>query len=151
METKKTLADEFLALNPEQRRLIHFSLCEHALEKWNSYAKAHKKIEYQETVAGTLQEVDKQLPSDSLSSAKQGFDSLNVTKRYQEPITAMQDDELVFPENISFAYYAIYNLFQKYAENKTVDDWLIVNQALSSESNSEMWNSLLNNAIQEAR
>ena len=151
METKKTLAYDFLALNPKQRRLVHFSLCEHALEKWNSYVKTYKKIEYQETVTGTLQEVDKQLPSDSLSSAKQGFDSLNVTKRYQEPITAMQDDDLVFPEDISFAYYAIYNLFQKYAENKTVDDWLIVNQALSSESNSEMWNLLLNNAIQESR
>jgi hypothetical protein len=151
METNKTLYDEFFALNPEQRRLVHFSLCEQALEKLIAYANGHKKIEYRESVVGTLQEVDQQLPSDSFSSAWQGFDSLNVAKRYQEPIAAMQDDDLVFPENICFAYNAIYNLFQKYAENKTIDDWLIVIQALSSENKSERWNSLLNNAIQDAR
>ncbi len=126
-------------------------LCKHALEKWNLYATAQKKIEYVETVVGTRQEVDKQLPSDSLVSTKQGLDSLNVANRYQEPIAALQDEDLTFPEYITFAYYAIYNLFKKYAEKRVVDDWLIVNQALSSEEDSEVWNALLNNAIQVAK
>jgi len=148
MANNKSLADEFFALNPQQRRLVHFALCEHALEKWNLYSNAYDKIEYVEKVARTRQEVDKQLPFDSLMSAKQGLDSQNITQRYREPIVAMQDEDLTFPENITFAYYAIYNLFKKYAGNEVVDDWLIVNQALSSEDDSEARNILLTSAIQ---
>jgi len=151
METAKSLADEFFALGPEQRRSVHFILCEHALGKWNLYAKAQNKIEYVETVAGTRQEVDKHLPFDSFESAMQGLDSLNITERYREPIVALQDDDLAFPENIFFAYYAIYNLFKKYAKKEIVDDWLIVNQALATEEVVESWEKLLNDAIQSVR
>jgi hypothetical protein len=34
--------------------------------------------------------------------------------------------------SIEYSYYAIYNLFQKYAEQHSIDDWLIANQALAS-------------------
>jgi len=148
MANNKSLADDFFALNLEQRRLVHFVLCEHALEKWNLYSNAHEKIEYMETVASTRQEVDKKLPFDSFISAKQGSDSQNIAQRYREPIVAMQDEDLTFPENVTFAYYAIYNLFKKYAEQEVVDDWLIVNQALSSEDDSEVGRALFNRAIQ---
>ena len=151
METKKSLADKFFAFNPEKRSSIHFALCEHALGKWNLYAKKQNKIEYVETVAGTKQEVDKQLPSDAFTSAMQGLDSLDVAQRYQEPMTALQDDDLTFPENITFAYYAIYNLFKKYVKKEMVDDWLIVNQVLSIENDSEAWETLLNDAIQRVK
>ncbi len=151
METKKSLADEFFVLSPEQRRSVHFTLCEHALGKWNLYAKAQNKIEYVETVAGTRQEVDKKLPFDSFSSTLQGIDLLNVAERYKEPIVALQDDDLTFPENITFAYYAIYNLFKKYVKIEVVDDWLIVNQALSTEDDSEAWATLFNDAIQRVK
>ena len=50
-----------------------------------------------------------------------------------EPMIAMREEYLTFPENITFAYYAIYNLFKKYVLKEDVDDWMIVNQALSSE------------------
>lgn len=151
MENKISLADEFFTLNPEQRRSIHFNLCEHALDKWNLFEKAHNTIEYVETVAGTRQVVDKQLPFESFESALQGVDSLNIAQRYQEPIVALQDDDLKFPENIIFAYYAIYNLFKKYVEKETVDDWLIVNQALSTEDNIKVVETLLNDAIQSVK
>ena len=151
MRTKKSLANEFFALSPEQRRSVHFILCEHALGKWNLYAKAQNKIEYLETVAGTRQEVDKNLPFDSFSSALQGIDLLNIAERYQEPIVALQDDDLTLPENITFAYYAIYNLFKKYVKIEVIDDWLIVNQALSTEDDSEAWVTLLNDAIQRVK
>ncbi len=151
MEAKKSLANEFFALNPEQRRSVHFALCEHALGKWNLYAKAQNKIEYIETVAGTRQEVDKKLPFDSFAVALQGIDLLNVAERYQEPIVALQDDDLTFPENITFAYYAIYNLFKKYVKIEVVDDWLIVNQALSTEDDSEARATLFNDTIQRVK
>jgi len=53
--------------------------------------------------------------------------------RYKEPIISIQDNDLSFPKNIEYGYYSIYNLFQKYTQAKNVDDWLIVNQALSIE------------------
>ena len=146
-----TLADEFLALSPEQRRSVHFVLCQHALDKWASYTDTRDKIRYVETVAGTQQEVDKQLPFDSFDVAKKGLDSRNVVERYREPIVALQDEDLEFPENITFAYYAIYNLFKKYVKREVIDDWLIVNQALSTEDDSDIWNILLSNAIQMSK
>jgi hypothetical protein len=146
----KSLADEFLTLAPEKRRIVHLAVCEHALQVWNLYGNTHKRIQYTESIAGTRQEVDKQLPVDAFEAAKQGVDSENIKNRYVEPIVAMEDDDLVFPDNIQFAYYALYNLFNKYAQGETVDDWLIVNKALSSEDDSKKWDALLTHAIQKA-
>ena len=64
---------------------------------------------------------------------------------------ALQDENLVFPEPVAFAYYAIYNLFRKYAAQADVDDWLIVNQALAAEADPEVRRRLLARAIQAAR
>ncbi len=144
----ESLADEFLALDSAQRRIVHFVLCEYALCKWNEYVNVQGQIRYIESVVGTGQKVDEQLPVDALESAKRGVDLANVEKRYGEPIVAMQDDDLVFPKHVEFAYYAIYNLFKKYALKKDIDDWLIVNQAISSEKDSKKWRPLLFNAIQ---
>jgi hypothetical protein len=144
-----SLTDKFFTLNPQQQRSVHFALCEYALRRWDLYTKPQNKIEYRETVTGSRQEVDKQLPLDAFEAAMQGLDSLNISERYQEPIAALQDNDLVFPENISFAYYAIYNLFKKYGKKEIVDDWLIVNQALSAEDNSEAWELLLSEVIQK--
>ncbi len=146
----KSLPDEFLALDSAQRRVVHFALCKHALRKWNEYVNVRGQIRYIESVVGTQQKVDKQLPADALESAERGVDLANVEKRYGEPIVAMQDEDLTFPKNIEFAYYAIYNLFRKYALEKDIADWLIVNQALSSEKDSAKWRPLLFTAIQRA-
>jgi len=114
MEIKQSLADEFFALNPEQRRLVHFMLCRHALDQWSLYANAQGQIEYRETVVGTRQVLDQQLPFEAYASAWQGLNAGDIAVRYREPITALHDEDLVFPENIVFAYYAVYNLFKKY-------------------------------------
>jgi hypothetical protein len=148
--TMKSLADAFLALEPDQRRAVHFALCEHALQKWDQYTRLHDRIQYIESVVGTQQQVDKQLPADAFESARQGTDLDCVEQRYGEPIAAMQDDDLAFPAHIEYAYYAIYNLFGKYALGRNTDDWLIVNQALSSEQESIKWRALLSNVIQRA-
>jgi len=147
IKTMKSIADEFFALTPEQRRTVQFALCEHALQKWHQYVSARTRIEYTESVVGTHHIVDQQLPVDALESAKRSVDVGQVGKRYREPITALQDDDLVFPQNITFAYYALYNLFKKYGQGESVDDWLIVNQAISSEEDDPAWEVLLTNAI----
>jgi hypothetical protein len=77
-------------------------------------------------------EVDVHLPHDALRSANTGEDLADVEGRYREPIVAMQDDDLEFPDPIEFAYYAVYNCFRRHVRGEGIDPWLIVNQALSS-------------------
>jgi hypothetical protein len=126
-------AEQFFALSPAQRRVVHELLMEHALGKWTAHASREGVISYRESVCGTEQTVDASLPGEAIAAVRSGQDIAAVAHRYGEPITAMQDADLSFPESVSFAYYAIYNFFRRYAMHAEVDDWLLVNQACSSE------------------
>jgi hypothetical protein len=143
----KGLAQKFQRLTPTQKRIVHRRLCEHALGKWSEYIQQIGGIQYTDSVVGTHQEVDIKLPSDALRSAQFGSDLAGIEARYREPIVAMQDIDLEFPAEIEFAYYSIYNLFRRYALNEAIDDWLIVNQALSAEKMVEKWVAILQDAI----
>ena len=145
----ESLSAQFLSLDQAARCRVHFSLCENALSRWQEFGDSHRKIRYTESVVGTRQEVDKQLPADALNSASQRKDIANVEERYLEPIAAMQDTDLEFEEHITFAYYAIYNLFRKYVLDDEIDDWLIVNQALAAEQDEDKIAALLATAIRE--
>lgn len=146
-----SLINRFLTLDKEERRTVHFALCEFALQNWSIYAKQQKIIQYRESVVGTYQTLDFQLPQDAFETAKHNLNPRNVKRRYLEPITAMQDDDLSFPGHMEFAYYSIYNLYRKYALEEPVDDWIIVNQALSSEVDPEKWEVLLENTIKNVK
>ncbi|MFO0966959.1 MAG: hypothetical protein U0793_15405 [Gemmataceae bacterium] len=146
-----SLREQFLTLVPGRRRLAHLSLCEKALATWTAYVRSRGRVSYAETVCGTNQTVDAALPQDAFQCAKQGRDVANVDARYGEPIAALQDGDLVFPDAIRFAYYSVYNLFRKYVAGEEVDDWLIVNQALSAEPDKNRWAPLLAAAITEAK
>ncbi len=139
--------ETFLSLNNEQKRFVHLELCRHALKIWENYTIRFEKIDYVEWVCGTSQIVDKSLPKDAFEAVVCASDERKIDSRYAEPISAMHDEYLEFPDNIEFAYYAIYNLFNKYISNRKIDDWLICNQALSAETDSEKWRNLLNDAI----
>lgn len=141
------LTETFLDLNDEQRRRVHFTLCQNALKVWEDYVAQFENIVYFESVVGTRQIVDKSLPKEALEAAIDGQDTKNIDWRYAEPISAMQDTDLEFPGHVELAYYAIYNLFNKYVLGKNIDDWLICNQALSAETEAEKWEDLLNDAI----
>lgn len=114
------------------RRIVHISLCRRALARWQGYCRSAVDLSYVESVAGTRQQVDPQLPDDAFETVLREAPGEEISQRYMEPITALQDDDLILPDDIEFAYYAIYNLYRKYARNQPVDDWLIVNQALAS-------------------
>jgi len=146
----QVLAKQFRELSTAEKRCVHLFLGKHALSKWREYCATHRRLTYVETVCGTHQTLDTGLPADAFDSAIAGHDIKRVGKRYQEPIAAMQDDDLILPDPIAFAYYTLYNLFNKYAEMEPVDDWLIVNQALSTELEETNWQSLLEAAIKEA-
>ena len=128
-----TLKEQFLSLPPAEKRRVHFVLCAKALAVWLNYSSQKKRSRYVDGVVGLSHKVDMALPSDAFNAAQEGRDAARVAERYAEPITAMQDDDLEFPRNIEFAYYSIYNLFCKYVMRDDIDDWIIVNQAISSE------------------
>jgi len=141
------LAETFLSLNRDQRRSVQLELCRNALQVWENHVAQFEKIRYFESVVGTSQIVDKTLPREAFEAVIDGKDTKNIDWRYVEPINAMHDEDLEFPETITFAYYAIYNLFNKYVLQQNIDDWLICNQAISAEADSECWTELLNDAI----
>jgi hypothetical protein len=150
----KTIADfmpdllkTFLSLNSEQKRFVHLELCRNALSVWTNYVAEFDEISYDEWVCGTHQIVDKLLPKDAFEAVIIGKDSAKIDSRYSEPVSAMHDEYLEFPDNIKFAFYAVYNLFNKYILQQKIDDWLICNQALSAETDSEKWRDLLNDTI----
>jgi hypothetical protein len=127
-----SLLDNFHALPAELRKLVQIDLCVQSLRVWLNYYDAKGGLRYTETVCGTQQTVDRRLPEDAMRCVIECKDTLNVQARYGEPICAMQDDDLVFPDEIMFAYYSIYNLFRKHVLAEPIDDWLIANQALSA-------------------
>lgn len=141
------LNEIFQSLADDQKRLVHLELCRNALRIWQEYTTQFEKIDYVESIVGTYQIVDKWLPKDAFEAVVRGHDEKKIDWRYAEPISAMQDDDLEFPDHIEFAYYSIYNLFNKYILQQNIDDWLICNQALSAENNSDKAQALLNDAI----
>jgi hypothetical protein len=145
-----TLRERFLSLSPPERRVVHDLLVEQALARWKAHAEKEGEIRYRESVTGTEQVVDAALPADALAAARSGQEVREVAARYGEPITALQDGDLSFPEPIEFSFYAIYNFFRKYGPGKDVDDWLIVNQAVSSEPDDGRWERALQEAIDKA-
>lgn len=133
-----TLPQLFLRLDADRRRQVHLALCEDALPVWTGYAGGKSsQLRYRDSVVGMWHHVDAELPAAALCSAHAGADLAGVADRYPEPISALQDDDLVFPDPVEFAYYAIYNCFSKYVGGHDISDWLIVNQALSAHADSE--------------
>lgn len=147
----RKLAADFHELSIAEKRHAHLCISEYALSKWYEYCASRPPISYVETVCGTHQTVDTELPAAAFCAACEGNDSRDIAHRFLEPISAMQENVLTFPEPIEYAYYALYNLFRKYAEQKDVDDWLIVTQVLSIEVSESQWRPLLETAIQQAK
>lgn len=125
-------AELFLALDGDKKRAACIRLCERALKVWEANFPDGYQVVYQESVAGSTQVLDRGLPREALASVRARVDEANISQRYLEPLAALQDDDLVLPAAAQSAYYAIYNTFQLYVRGRTIDEWTIVNQALSS-------------------
>lgn len=144
------LRERFLSLPPERRRIVQERLVDHALARWQAFAKHAGQIAYREAVVGTDQVVDARLPEDALAAARSGTGISEVDRRYGEPLAALQDDDLQLPDTAAFAYYAIYNYFRKYGRRDDVDDWLIVQQACAAEDDDREGVQALDRAIEAA-
>ena len=126
------VTEKYFSLSKDQQKFVQINLCEKAFEVWLTYVKKNKFTSYRESVCGTLQDLDFTLPIDAIQSVKTGSDRSNIKERYLEPIAAIQDSDLIFPDEIELAYYAVYNLYNFYLTNKLDDSWLIINQSLSA-------------------
>ncbi|MFC3652846.1 hypothetical protein ACFONN_14910 [Dyella humi] len=125
-------AKRFSELPTTQRKAACLRLCEHALHVWEKSFPEDRTVSYQETVAGSIQTLDLELPRDALAAANAGADTASVASRYREPLVALQDEDVVLPKDAEFAYYAIHNAFERYALGRDIGEWIIVNQALST-------------------
>ena len=122
---------EFQALSASKKKKLQLIACEYSLVVWNEFWPS-VDLSYTDSVVGVIHEVDTKLPLEAYHAVKLDDYNQSISNRYREPITAMQDTDLEFPFRIQFAYYSIYNLYQKYGDKREIDDWLIINQALSS-------------------
>jgi APA family basic amino acid/polyamine antiporter len=145
------LGESFRALSAPQRRAVHEELAERALQTWEAYARSRAPITYQESVVGTAQVVELDLPARALAAVRSGQDVTAIEQRYREPITALQDMDLELPDPVGFAYYAVYNLFRRYALQEPIEDGLILDQACSSLPDEQEGMALLAGAIARAR
>ncbi|MCK5543490.1 MAG: hypothetical protein KAI40_12440 [Desulfobacterales bacterium] len=125
------IAERYFSLNKEKQKQVHIWLCCLAYEKWLAYVTERKLVNYQESVCGTIQIIDYSLPKEAITTVKNGKDDNDIASRYQEPIAAIQDEDLKFSDDMELAYYAIYNLFNFHIKKSLDDSWLIVNQALA--------------------
>ena len=125
-------ASTFLAMSANQQRVVHLRLLERAVSVWEEHYPPNSCPTYQETVTGTIQELDVGLPREALTAIHKLCDLANIAGRYREPIVALQDDDLELPDPVEFAYYAVYNAFRLHVLGRDIDPWLVVNQALSA-------------------
>ncbi len=124
--------NSFLLCSEEQKREIHFKLCEAALEVWLGYFLQSGPKEYFESVAGTKQSVDPEVLSEALAAARTGKHDNSIRERLGEIRVALYDGDLKLPEKIEFAFICIDKLTAKYVTGENLDDWLIVELALSA-------------------
>jgi hypothetical protein len=146
------LEEAFLQLSPEHKKMVHKIVCQKALDSWRLFMGEVGQISYNDSVVGMYHVLDGRLPGDAFHEAfnsSSEYTAAVVSERYLEPITALQDADLELPNGFDLAYYGIYNAFRKYALHESVDDWLIVNQALAILPEEE-WEITLISAIRQA-
>lgn len=125
------------SLPAEQRRRFVLALCERALRVWKAHFPPGRELRYIESVVGTLQVVDVDLPCDALDAVRCGEDVKGVQARYLEPLSALQDGDLELPDEVELAFYAVYNAFRRYLLGAKVEEALIVKQALAAAPEAE--------------
>ncbi len=107
-------------------------MLEQALRVWERHYPPGTKQSYYESVTGSSQELDIELPGEALEAVRAGADNKSIWDRYREPIIALHDEDVELPESALFAYYAIYNAYRRYIGQDPVEETLLINQALSS-------------------
>jgi len=133
------LYDKFISLDAEAKKKAHIKACSYSLAAWDAFVQQGKKLSYRDSVVMMKHQIEETLPNDALQAIINSAPREEISDKYLEPIAALQDMDWEPPEHIEYAYYSIYNVYRKYGEDADIDDWLIINQCLSSETNEEKW------------
>lgn len=148
-DLQELMTAHYLNLNDSERFKVQLSLCQKALAYWEKQVRLEGPLSYVEGVVGTYQKVDLNLPADALTSVRSKRDTASVQKRYLEPLSALQDDDLEWSGPVTLAFYAIYNAFCLHVLNRNIDKMLIIKQALAIVPESERLK-FLNEAIHQS-
>ncbi|WP_163932753.1 hypothetical protein [Paraferrimonas sp. SM1919] len=143
----RELYDKFISLDAEAKKKAHIKACGYSLAAWDSFVQKGKGLSYRDSVVLMKHHIDQSLPSGALQAVIDGEAKKEISEKYLEPIAALQDMDWEPPEHIEYAFYSIYNLYRKYCEASDIDDWLIINQCLSSETNEEKWNAIFKSIL----
>ena len=143
----KELYNTFISLDYEAKKKAHIKACTFSLDSWQLFVKKGKNLSYRDSVVFIKHKIDKSLPMDALEAVIAGEQRKEISESYLEPIAALEDMDWRPPEYVEYAYYSIYNLYRKYCEGSDIDDWLIINQSLSSEKNEEKWDSMFKSIL----
>eukprot|EP00163_Fabomonas_tropica_P009530 TRINITY_DN1934_c0_g1_i6.p1 TRINITY_DN1934_c0_g1~~TRINITY_DN1934_c0_g1_i6.p1 ORF type:complete len:118 (+),score=12.19 TRINITY_DN1934_c0_g1_i6:78-431(+) len=109
---------KFGALPHAQRIGIASELARLAVIRWHMYLDKYGPYRYMEGVVGTFHTMEDSLPADAYAQSVgilggQGTGVFSrprlgwIGKRYQEPVVAMQDDDIELPSEVEYAYYAV--------------------------------------------
>ncbi|MFJ9532766.1 hypothetical protein [Herbaspirillum sp. NPDC101396] len=128
----KQLARQFFLLSTEKRRVAFLFLAKRALDSWKMHFPKDSHLQYRESVTGSTQIVEVDLPLDAIKEIESITFDASVANRYREPIAALQDGDLELPEQVEFAYYGIYNVHQLLRQSVSIKEELILSQLLSA-------------------
>ena len=123
-------AQRYFDMDLDNQKKVQILLCQHALDAWEGLVPAN--LGYRESVAGSAQVFDAKLPRRVFNAVLSGLDDQDLETLYQEPLAALQDDDIQLSRNAEFAYYSIRNLFVAHVLRRPTDAWLVINQALSA-------------------
>jgi len=133
----KDYYNDFMVLDADTKKKLHIKACQFSLHIWEKFAQQGKNLSYLDSVVSMRHTIDNNIPKRALKAVKMKQSNHEISKNYREPIVALQDMDWQPPERIEFAYYSIYNLYQKYCQGIDVDDWLIINQCIAAQSNDD--------------
>ena len=128
--TMHPAAQRYFDMDLDNQKKVQILLCQHALDAWEGLVPAN--LGYRESVAGSAQVFDAQLPRRAFNAVLSGLDDQDLEALYQEPLAALQDDDIQLSRNAEFAYYSVRNLFVAHVLRRATDPWLVINQALSA-------------------
>lgn len=143
----KELYDKFMSLGVEARKQAHINACGYSLSAWDQYVRDGNGLGYRDSVVSMKHYLREDLPNNALQAIMNNAPSKEISELYLEPIAALQEMDWEPPEYIEYAYYSIYNAYRKYCEGSDIDDWLIINQSLSSEPKKENWGAIFKKVL----
>lgn len=135
----KSTRELLLALSPDAMRRAHLAACRYSLTAWEAFCREGKGLSYTDSVVGMKHAVDRKLPLRAFKAVLEDSPNWKIGSDYSEPIVALQDFDWEPPRHIEYAFFSVFNLYKKYCEKESIDDWLIFNQAISSEVDDSRW------------